>query len=177
MHAPLVFRSGPGAVDDDLSLAQGQRALLEQGSGAEPPPVPVADGDGAEQQQRIGARRHDGVEMGLDLGSVGGVERLDPLHRSRFLVTVSVAPYRYGIDSGVKIDDAKARTGGARFEDRPADHGVAGPARPALGPARAVGAAGRTDELAGLARGLRRRFADRVADPPDRAAAGGAGQT
>src|SRR5262249_44169636 len=59
---------------------------------------------------------------------------------------------------------------GARLDDRPPAHGRARPARPALGPARALGAARRRAKLPRAARALRRRLADGAEPAPGRAA-------
>src|ERR1700688_2986484 len=54
----------------------------------------------------------------------------------------------------------------ARFQDRPADHGAAGPARPALVVADPVGAARRAPDLARAPRGLRRGIPHGAAGAP-----------
>jgi len=73
MDAPFVLAAETrrGAVDDDLALAQAERSFVEQAAGEHLAEHARALRHGAEQHQRLEARRHDAFERFGDGGWVG----------------------------------------------------------------------------------------------------------
>jgi len=76
VHTPLVLGPAAGArpVDDDLPLAQADRAPVQQTARHHPQEDPLVDREGAEEREGRHALRHDAVEGGLDRRGVRGLE-------------------------------------------------------------------------------------------------------
>ena len=75
MHTPFVLRAAArgDAMDDDLALAQGQVALVEQAGAHEALEQARIARQHPEQDERRDAGRHQGIEAGLHLGCVGRI--------------------------------------------------------------------------------------------------------
>src|SRR5437660_4426913 len=96
MHAPFVFAAQPrrGAIDQDLALAQAERAFVEVAAGEDLGEDARALRQGAEQQQRIDGGRHDARELGGDGGLVGWRGGGDTGHATVYVATSFLARYR-----------------------------------------------------------------------------------
>src|SRR6185312_3841044 len=188
VHAPFVLGAvaGTRAQDDELAIAQRQRAAAEQ-LRAERTHAVGERGmarQRAEERERLdgGAGRHPPGERGGDVGGVGRLERGDAEG------LVHDGPLRYSFCSYYKIcsatkfvaqganGDTDSRQARPRLQDRAADHGAPRSARPALGAAHRVGAARGAARLQRAAGALRRHAAVEPERAPRRAGRGRRGR-
>jgi len=96
VDAPFVFAAEPGrrAIDHDLPLPEPERAFVQQAAGEHPGEDARAFRHGAEQHERLDARRHDALERLGDGGFVGRFGGGDAGHATVYVVTFSAALHK-----------------------------------------------------------------------------------